>query len=94
MEAAGHPYSLEPQGYLSPDTGPCHPWAPSPHYGHQSPTDQAYFQYPPASVPHNCYGDTLVKVSGDHQNLGIGLLIFSVQFFGLCKSNPLDWMLA
>ena len=63
MEAAGHPYSLEPQGYLVPDTGPCHPWAPSPHYGHQSPADQAYFQFPPASVPHNCYGDSLVKVS-------------------------------
>lgn len=67
MEAGGH-YSLEPQpGYLVPDTGPCHPWAPvtspSPQYGHQSPSYQTYFQFPP-TAPHNCYGgvDNLVKV--------------------------------
>ena len=68
MEAGGH-YSLESQGYLVPDTGPCQPWAPgvaspSPHYGHQSPSYQAYFQFPP-SAPNNCYGgvDNMVKVS-------------------------------
>ena len=63
MEAGGH-YSLESQGYLVPDTGPCQHWtSPSPQYGHQSPSYQAYFQFPP-SAPNNCYGvDNVVKVS-------------------------------